>query len=368
MSLSVERELPVHEARAHLAHAAHRFGTPDELPSNGMSAVRQGALSAPTEQEVNGKRYLTPSRTPLRSAYRVCSGSCEAARREWIRSTRQIFEREGVVFWHPKGARWRSLVGLASETARHIIPQRAESKGARLIPEFHPWFTYTHGPGNGPWLKTAGYVVAPHQFFHVFQQIFASREVASLLEAGWGRRCGFLTHSKLTYKVPGQKGMKWAVHQDNAYRRNKGPTVGVMLEDVCSHNGALRHTPGSHRLPLLPHEKIQHGQLRVREGKIPHGLQPDRIACAPRATLSMHHGNTLHTSTASFEPRRSNASWRTYFLFDVRECRESYVDSFSSSDTRLTSDERGFLRPCTIDGNRTIPNKARRTFDTPASL
>ena len=81
----------------------------------------------------------------------------------------------------------------------------------------------------------------------------------------------------------------------------------------------------------------------------------------------LESGNTLHTSTESFEPPASNASWRTYFLFDVRECHESRVGS-SEDAASPTSDERGFLGPCTIDGNRTMRDKSAAIFDTPASL
>ena len=108
-----------------------------------------------------------------------------------------------------------------------------------------------------------------------------------------------------------------------------------------------------------------------REHAALHGapLDTDLTVCAPRATVSMHHSHTLHTSTGSFEATDdADASWRTYFLFDVRRCDEAKVRGPDGYDHGLLAEEDRFLHPFVINGDAPVPPHAESCFSVPPSL
>ena len=144
--------------------------------------------------------------------------------------------------------------------------------------------------------------------------------------------------SQVFLKPPEGGGPKPA-HQDNFYFRPSDPdallTVWVALDDATTENGCLYYADGSHRQPLLDHVAPVEQPFNLR---IP-SEQSSRFALTPAPVasggVSIHHGNTLHQSSAnrSRKPRRAVAM---HFLSNDARLVDPALDYDDSVVVRIT--------------------------------
>jgi len=116
--------------------------------------------------------------------------------------------------------------------------------------------------------------------------------------------------SQVFCKAPEVGGPK-PVHQDNFYfapsDTNALLTTWIALDAATEENGCLHYGLGSHREPVLEHTAPEYAPFNLQvptEGAKKYPMTP---APVPRGGVSIHHGNTLHQSSAnrSTHPRRA---------------------------------------------------------------
>lgn len=116
--------------------------------------------------------------------------------------------------------------------------------------------------------------------------------------------------SQVFMKPPEVGGPK-PVHQDNFYFGPDRPeamlTAWIALDEATLENGCLYYGEGSHRDAVIEHHAPE-GEpfnLQIRESDITtirFGAAP-----VPRGGVSLHHGNTLHRSSANTSPKARRA-------------------------------------------------------------
>lgn len=134
-------------------------------------------------------------------------------------------------------------------------------------------------------------------------------------------------HDQVFWKPPRHPAVvPW--HQDYSYWQFSAPvghaTAFLALDDMDAENGATRFAPGSHRWGLLPWPAFG-GEARQVEAWLP----PHRRAAldAPPITLragqmSIHHGCTLHGSSANCTDRPRRGLVLNYIRPDTRATLE----------------------------------------------
>lgn len=106
-------------------------------------------------------------------------------------------------------------------------------------------------------------------------------------------------------------------HQDNYYFCLAPPnvvTIWMALDDVDDENGCLRYVPGSHLVPIRPHNRSN--VLGFSQGITDYGdadrAAEARIHLAPGDVVA-HHGNTIHRADANRSPIRNRRAFAMVF-------------------------------------------------------
>lgn len=150
-------------------------------------------------------------------------------------------------------------------------------------------------------------IKSPAKAHPFFDELLRSPAVLDIVESLLGPNIRALG-SKLNLKSgSGGSPVEW--HQDFAFHPHTNDDVlalGIAFDDSTPENGCLMVVPGSHRGPILDHH-----QGGVFVGAIDPTTAPvDLTRAVPvrmrAGSVSVHHGRTLHGSTAntSTEPRR----------------------------------------------------------------
>jgi len=116
--------------------------------------------------------------------------------------------------------------------------------------------------------------------------------------------------SQVFCKAPKVGGPK-PVHQDNFYFAPNDTdallTMWIALDAATEENGCLHYGLGSHREPVLEHTAPEYAPFNLQVPADVAKKYPMTPAPVPRGGVSIHHGNTLHQSSAnrSAHPRRA---------------------------------------------------------------
>jgi len=116
--------------------------------------------------------------------------------------------------------------------------------------------------------------------------------------------------SQVFCKAPEVGGPK-PVHQDNFYFAPSDTdallTTWIALDAATEENGCLHYGLGSHREPVLEHTAPEDAPFNLQVPAELATKYPMTPAPVPRGGVSIHHGNTLHQSSAnrSAHPRRA---------------------------------------------------------------
>ena len=116
--------------------------------------------------------------------------------------------------------------------------------------------------------------------------------------------------SQVFCKAPEVGGPK-PVHQDNFYfapsDTNALLTTWIALDEATEENGCLHYGLGSHREPVLEHTAPEDTPFNLQVPADVAKKYPMTPAPVPRGGVSIHHGNTLHQSSANRSacPRRA---------------------------------------------------------------
>ncbi len=119
-----------------------------------------------------------------------------------------------------------------------------------------------------------------------------------------------LFFSQVFCKPPEVGGPK-PVHQDNFYFAPSDTdallTTWIALDAATEENGCLHYGHGSHREPVLEHNAPEAEPFNLQVSAEVATKYPMTPAPVPRCGVSIHHGNTLHQSSAnrSNHPRRA---------------------------------------------------------------
>ena len=116
--------------------------------------------------------------------------------------------------------------------------------------------------------------------------------------------------SQVFCKAPEVGGPK-PVHQDNFYFAPSDTdallTTWIALDAATEENGCLHYGLGSHREPVLEHTAPEDAPFNLQVPAEVAKKYPMTPVPVPRGGVSIHHGNTLHQSSAnrSAHPRRA---------------------------------------------------------------
>ena len=116
--------------------------------------------------------------------------------------------------------------------------------------------------------------------------------------------------SQVFCKAPEVGGPK-PVHQDNFYFSPSDTdallTTWIALDAATEENGCLQYGHGSHREQVLEHTAPEAEPFNLQVPAAITAKYPMMPAPVPRGGVSIHHGNTLHQSSAnrSNHPRRA---------------------------------------------------------------
>ena len=147
--------------------------------------------------------------------------------------------------------------------------------------------------------------------FHrkVFRELAGHSELVEAAEQLIGTGVS-VVFSQVFCKAPEVGGPK-PVHQDNFYFAPSDTdallTTWIALDAATEENGCLHYGLGSHREPVLEHTAPEDAPFNLQVPSDVAKKYPMTPAPVPRGGVSIHHGNTLHQSSANrgAHPRRA---------------------------------------------------------------
>ena len=176
---------------------------------------------------------------------------------------------------------------------------------ATLTDEEREWYLEDPSDPSSPFRKLDDPV------FH--REIFRELAMHSLLVEAAEQLIGAgvsVLFSQVFCKAPEVGGPK-PVHQDNFYFAPSDTdallTTWIALDAATEENGCLHYGLGSHREPVLEHTAPEDAPFNLQVPADVATRYPMTPAPVPRGGVSIHHGNTLHQSSAnrSSHPRRA---------------------------------------------------------------
>jgi ectoine hydroxylase-related dioxygenase (phytanoyl-CoA dioxygenase family) len=154
-------------------------------------------------------------------------------------------------------------------------------------------------------------IKTPDKWHPAYAQCVRHPGILACLQALWGPNIRF-DLSKLNLKSAGfGSPVEW--HQDWAFYPHTNDdlaAVGVMIDDIDEHNGAMMVIPGSHKGPVYDHHV---------DGRFCGAIDPTRdgidfskaVYCTGKAgSITIHHVRAVHGSA----PNTSNRSRRFYLM------------------------------------------------------
>ena len=176
---------------------------------------------------------------------------------------------------------------------------------ATLTEEQREWYLEDPADSASPFRKLDDPV------FHraAFRELAMAPAVVAAVEQLIGEGVT-LFFSQVFCKPPEVGGPK-PVHQDNFYFAPDDPdallTTWIALDAATEENGCLHYGLGSHREPVLEHAAPEGEPFNLQVPVAVAEKYPMTPAPVPRGGVSIHHGNTLHQSSAnrSDQPRRA---------------------------------------------------------------
>jgi ectoine hydroxylase-related dioxygenase (phytanoyl-CoA dioxygenase family) len=173
---------------------------------------------------------------------------------------------------------------------------------------------YDLEPGHSAAMPRVRRIKTPHQWDPAYAACVRHPGILSCLKSLWGQNIRFDV-SKLNLKSAGfGSPVEW--HQDWAFYPHTNDdlaAVGVMIDDIDEHNGAMMVVPGSHKGPIYDHHV---------DGRFCGAIDPTRdgidfdkaVYCKGKAgSITIHHARAIHGSA----PNTSNRS-RRFLLMQFR--------------------------------------------------
>ena len=117
---------------------------------------------------------------------------------------------------------------------------------------------------------------------------------------------------------PPRVGSAKAPHQDSAYWVNIDPPnlviCWIALDDATEENGCMRFVPGSHKLGVIEHKRLE--DFRVEDAEFDY----DNEVCVPLKAggCSFHHSLALHRTDANRSDQRRIGLTVAYMAADSR--------------------------------------------------
>ncbi|OGW77815.1 MAG: hypothetical protein A2Z83_05650 [Omnitrophica bacterium GWA2_52_8] len=181
-----------------------------------------------------------------------------------------------------------------------------------------------------------------HNEITAFRELTRSPEAGFLIRELLGSGFFYITHSKISYKVSGEKHL-WLPHQDTGDSETpfRGITLAVFLEDCDAENGTLEVFPASHKCGPLPHVRnaIEGEVFQQAVVKTLPPIEPLKIE-ARAGDILCFHPNMIHQSG---ENKRGGR--RCIFFFEARPADFQYITASS-----LQKLKPGVLRHCVKRG------------------
>ena len=176
---------------------------------------------------------------------------------------------------------------------------------ATLTAEQREWYLEDSGDPSSPFRKLDDPV------FHraAFRTLAMAPALVEAVEQLIGEGVT-LFFSQVFCKPPEVGGPK-PVHQDNFYFAPSDTdallTTWIALDAATEENGCLHYGLGSHHEPVLEHTAPEDAPFNLQVPADVAKKYPMTPAPVPRGGVSIHHGNTLHQSSAnrSAHPRRA---------------------------------------------------------------
>ncbi len=173
---------------------------------------------------------------------------------------------------------------------------------------------YDLEPGHTPTLPRVRRIKTPDKWHPAYAAMVRHKGIIECLQDLWGPNIRY-DLAKLNLKSAGfGSPVEW--HQDWAFYPHTNDdlaAVGVMIDDIDEHNGAMMVVPGSHKGPVYDHRA---------DGRFCGGMEPNRDGvdfskaqyCSGKAgSITIHHVRAIHGSA----PNSSNRQ-RRFFLMQFR--------------------------------------------------
>ena len=176
---------------------------------------------------------------------------------------------------------------------------------ATLTDEQRQWYLEDPADPTSPFRKLDNPVFHRNAFRELAITPALVEAVEQLIGAGVS-----VVFSQIFCKAPEVGGPK-PVHQDNFYFVPSDTdallTTWIALDEATEENGCLHYGLGSHREPVLEHAAPEDAPFNLQVPAVVAKKYPMTPAPVPRGGVSIHHGNTLHQSSAnrSAQPRRA---------------------------------------------------------------
>jgi phytanoyl-CoA hydroxylase len=180
-----------------------------------------------------------------------------------------------------------------------------EAFRATLTDEQREWYLENPADPASPFRKLDN----PVYHRAAFRELALTSALVEAVEQLIGKGVS-LFFSQIFCKPPEVGGPK-PVHQDNFYFAPNDTdallTTWIALDAATEENGCLHYGHGSHREPVLEHAAPEGEPFNLQVPAEVAARYPMTPAPVARGGVSIHHGNTLHQSSAnrSAQPRRA---------------------------------------------------------------
>ncbi len=149
----------------------------------------------------------------------------------------------------------------------------------------------------------------------LLKEVASSSAVLDIVAELAGKAESIYLYNDQAFLKPAFCGSEKPLHQDNSYFRvtphNFGLTCWVAIDDATEQNGCLRYIPGSHKLGLVKHDKIENTPHLVPSNRS--RLAPSMPAPVSAGGAIFHHLLSLHESLDNRSPQ-SRWAWALHYL------------------------------------------------------
>jgi len=173
--------------------------------------------------------------------------------------------------------------------------------------------TYEFIEETEPSLSRLERINSPHKVDPVFNQLIRNNEITDILSLLLGPNIR-MQDSKLNLKSSGgSSAVEW--HQDWAFYPHTNDdilAVGIMIDDMTSHNGPVMFVPGSHKGQIFDHCSDGYFCGAVKPDIASEQSKHAEIVTGKAGSVTFHHCRLLHASKMN-----KSADGRRFLLYEV---------------------------------------------------